>query len=42
MKILIDSNDILEVILQREEYQVANCLLETLYNDKHEMLMTTG
>ena len=42
MKILIDSNVILEVILQREEYQVANCLLETLYNDKHEMLMTTG
>lgn len=42
MKILIDSNVILEVILQREEYEVANCLLETLYKDKHEMLMTTG
>ena len=42
MKVLIDSNVILEVILQREEYEVANCLLRTLINDKHEMLLTSG
>lgn len=42
MKVLIDSNVILEVILQREEYEVANCLLETLFKDKHEMLLTSG
>lgn len=42
MRILIDSNVILEVILQREEYDVANRLLEILYKDKHELLMTTG
>ena len=39
---LIDSNVILEVILRREEYEVANGLLETLYKDKHEMFMTVG
>ena len=42
MKVLIDSNVILEVILQREKYEVANCLLETLFKDKHEMLLTPG
>lgn len=42
MKVLIDSNIILEVILQREEFEVANCLLETLYKDKHDMLLTSG
>lgn len=42
MKVLIDSNVILEVILQREEYKVANCLLKTLHKDKHEMFMTVG
>ncbi len=42
MKVLIDSNVILEVILQREEYEVANCLLERLHKDKHEMFMTVG
>lgn len=42
MRILIDSNVILEVILQREEYDVANSLLEKLYKDKHEILLTTG
>ena len=42
MKVLIDSNVILEVILRREEYEVANCLLETLHKDKHEMFMTVG
>lgn len=42
MKVLIDSNVILEVLLQREEYEVANCLLETLFRDKHEMLLTSG
>lgn len=42
MKILVDSNVILEVILQREEYCVANRLLLTLYQDKHDLLLTTG
>lgn len=42
MKVLIDSNVILEVILQREEYETANSLLMTLYKSKHEMFMTTG
>ena len=36
MKVLIDSNVILEVILQREEYEVANCLLERLHKDKQK------
>ena len=30
------------MILQREEYEVANCLLERLHKDKHEMFMTVG
>ena len=29
-------------ILQREEHDVANSLLKTLYKDKHEMMLTTG
>lgn len=42
MKVLIDSNVVLEVILQREEYETANKLLLMLYEGKHEMLITTG
>lgn len=42
MRVLIDSNVILEVILQREEYEVANKLLKTLYEGKHDMMLTTG
>lgn len=42
MKVLIDSNVILEVILQREEYEVANSLLLFLFHNKHEMFLTTG
>ena len=42
MKVLIDSNVILEVILQREEYKVASGLLAALYEGKYEMFLTTG
>ena len=42
MKVLIDSNVILEVILQREEYETANSVLRALYESEHEMFMTTG
>lgn len=42
MKVLIDSNVILEVILQREEFEAANGVLMTLYEGKHEMYLTTG
>lgn len=42
MKVLIDSNVILEVILQREEYETANNVLRALYEGEHEMFMTTG
>ena len=42
MKVLIDSNVILEVILQREEYETANSVLRALYEGEHEMFMTTG
>ena len=42
MKVLIDTNVILEVILQREEYDVASLLLRTLYEDQHELMLTTG
>lgn len=42
MKVLIDSNVILEVILHREEYETANNVLVCLYKGKHEMFMTTG
>lgn len=42
MKILIDSNVILEFILQREEYAVANHLMKTLYQNKDDLFLTTG
>jgi len=42
MKVLIDSNVVLEVILQREKYEVANGLLAALYEGKYEMFLTTG
>ena len=42
MKVLIDSNVILEVILQREEYETANNVLRALYEGEHKMFMTTG
>jgi predicted nucleic acid-binding protein len=42
MKILIDSNVILEFILQREEYAVANHLMKTLYKNRDDLFLTTG
>lgn len=42
MRVLIDTNVILEVILQREEYETANGVLRALYEAKHEMFITTG
>ena len=42
MRVLIDTNVILEVILQREEYETAKGVLRALYEAKHEMFITTG
>lgn len=42
MRVLIDTNVILEVILQREEFERANGVLRALYEAKHEMFITTG
>jgi predicted nucleic acid-binding protein len=42
MRILIDSNVILELVLQREQVDVANRLVGMLHEGKHEMLMTSG
>jgi len=40
MRILIDSNVILELVLQREQVDVANQLIGMLHEEKHEMMMT--
>ena len=42
MRILIDSNVILELVLQREQVDVANQLIGMLHEEKHEMMMTSG
>ena len=42
MKILIDTNIILEVILQRENFDVANHLLTALSDGDHKIFMTVG
>lgn len=42
MKVLIDTNIILEVILQREQFDVANRLLAALSERRHSLFMTAG
>lgn len=42
MKILIDTNIILEIILQREQFGVANHLLTALSDGSHQIYMTSG
>ena len=42
MKILIDTNIMLEIILQREEFAVANHLLTALSDGNHKVFMTIG
>ena len=42
MKILIDTNIILEIILRRECYDVANHLLLALLDGKHKLFITSG
>ena len=42
MKVLIDTNVFLEVILQREQVDVAIQTLTELSADKHEVLMSVG
>lgn len=42
MKILLDTNIMLEIILRREEFETANRLLTALWAGKHRMFMTTG
>ena len=42
MNILIDTNILLEVILQREQYEEANQLMTVLYAGRHHMWMTSG
>lgn len=42
MKILIDTNIILEIILHREYYDVANRLLLALQEGKHKLYITSG
>lgn len=42
MKILLDTNVMLEIILQREEFETANHLLNALWAGKHQMYMTAG
>ena len=42
MKVLIDSNVVLEAILQRERVEVANKCLLTLAQGRHELYLTAG
>ena len=42
MKVLVDSNVILELILQREQVEVANKSLSLLSQEKHEVYLTVG
>jgi predicted nucleic acid-binding protein len=42
MKVLVDSNVILEVILQREQVDVAKRVLSLLSIGKHEVYLTVG
>ena len=42
MKILIDTNIILEIILRRECFDVANHLLTTLQEGEHKLYITSG
>ena len=42
MKILIDTNIILEIILQRECYNVANHVLSKLMKENHKLYITSG
>ena len=42
MKVLVDTNIMLEVILQRENYNVANQLLTALSEGNHIIYMTVG
>ena len=42
MRVLIDSNVILELVLQREEVDVARQLIRLLHDENHEMMMTAG
>ena len=42
MNILIDTNIILEIILQREQYNDAYHLLTALHEGNHHILMTSG
>ena len=42
MKLLIDTNIILEIILQRERFEQANRLMDALHDDGHELFITSG
>ena len=42
MNILIDTNIILEIILQREQCQEAKRLIASLHNGKHHLYVTLG
>lgn len=42
MKVLVDSNVILELILQREQVELANKSLSLLSQEKHEAYLTVG
>lgn len=42
MKVLIDTNIILDLILQREQVDVASKLIALLRNQNHEIYMTEG
>lgn len=42
MKILLDTNIVLELILQREQIDVTRSLMQSLLENKHELYITSG